>query len=167
MANALSKPWWNRELNRGLCGERDRYGNKASSRCRDSDYAIAERYDYSWKRGGDNQTARNNVWRDVECYQWQSEWSCKFWWWAGWGRRGIWWRRFWALQAEWWWWTWMGDGHNLRNSTAQQGEFLAEADDAWQIDTTGLGGSSWITSVGEIWNMRWPNWRFRWLSSPK
>jgi len=56
-------------MDQGLCGERDRCGKKASSRRRDGDYARAEQYNSSWKRGGDKRKARNNVWRNVECYR--------------------------------------------------------------------------------------------------
>ena len=81
--NTLFKQWREGEMDRGLCAERDRCGNKVSSRCRASDDARAERYHYCGKRGGDNQQTRNNVWRDVECSRRQSERSSKFRWWAG------------------------------------------------------------------------------------
>jgi len=129
-------------MDRGLCGERNPSGQKASSWSRDSDYARAERYDNSRKVGGDNQKAHNNFCRDVECYRRQSERPCKFQQWIGWGRQGRWGRRYRARQAEWWRWTWLGDGHNLQHSTAPHGEFSAEADEDWRIDATGMGWRS-------------------------
>jgi len=41
-----------REMYRGLCGEGNSSGNKASSRCRHSDCSRAERYDNCWKCRG-------------------------------------------------------------------------------------------------------------------
>jgi len=80
VANDLTRSFWHREgrkhtykqqreteMDQGLWGERDCCGKNAISRCRDSDHARAERYDYCGKWGYDNQTAWNNVWRDVEC----------------------------------------------------------------------------------------------------
>jgi len=60
----------------------------------------------------------------------------------GWGRRGWW--RYWAGQAERWWRTRLGNGHNYQNSTAALGELSAEADEAQQIDSTRMGGCSWL-----------------------
>jgi len=156
MGNALFKKWRQREMDRGLCGERDHCYKKASSRRRDSDYTRAERYDYCWKRLGDNQKARNNVSRHVEFYRRQSERSCKFRRWAGWGRQGRWWKTYRAWQAEWRWWTWMGDGHNLENRTAPHTEFSADADEAWRIDATGMEGHSKpvLWERYEVWDRR-------------
>jgi len=67
------------------------------------------------------------------------EWSCKFRRWGGWGRWG--WRER-AGQPERRWRTWLSDGHNLQNGTAAHGELLADADEDWRIDTTGMGGCS-------------------------
>jgi len=44
--NALFNQRREREMDQGLCGERDRCAKKVTSRCSDSDYARAERYDY-------------------------------------------------------------------------------------------------------------------------
>jgi len=98
--NALFKQWREREMDRGLSGERNRCGKKASSRRRGSNHARAWWYEYCWKRGSDNQQVRKDFWRDVECYRSQFEWSCNFRWWAGWGIRGEWWGRYRARQAE-------------------------------------------------------------------
>jgi len=40
--NALLKQRRDRAMDQGVCGERDRFGKKASTRRRDSDYAGAE-----------------------------------------------------------------------------------------------------------------------------
>jgi len=79
---------------------------------------------------------------DDSCYRRQSECSCKFKQWGGWGRWG-WWRDR-EGSAERRWWTRMGEGHNHPNWTAAHGKVPAEVDEAWQIDTTGMGGSRWI-----------------------
>ena len=55
--NALCMQQRDREMDRGLCGERTCGCKNASSRRRDNNDARAERYDYCWKRGGDNQKA--------------------------------------------------------------------------------------------------------------
>ena len=59
--NVLFKQPRERDMDQGLCGERDRCRKKASLRRRDSDYARAEWYDYCWERGGDNRKAGNTV----------------------------------------------------------------------------------------------------------
>jgi len=57
--NALcSKQWREREMDRGFCEGRNHCGKETSSSCRDSDYARAQRYEYCWKCGSDNQQAR-------------------------------------------------------------------------------------------------------------
>ena len=63
---------------------------------------------------------------------------------GGWERQGWWWGRYRAWQAERRWWTWLGDGHYLQNGTAPHGELLAEADEAWRTDATGMGGRCWF-----------------------
>jgi len=82
--NALFKQWQESDMDWGLCGWRDHCGKKASSRRRNSDYARADQYDYSWKCGDDNWITWNNFWRNIEFYRRQSEWSCKF------RRRAVW-----------------------------------------------------------------------------
>jgi len=83
-----------------------------------------------------------DVCRDAGCYRRQSEWSCKFRQWGEWGRWGWW--RDWAGQAERRWRTQLGDGYNLQNGTAPHGEVSAEADEVRRIDSTGMGGCSWL-----------------------
>jgi len=97
--NALFKQWRDREMDWGLCGERDRCGKNPSSRRRDSGDARAKRFDSCWKHRSDNGKAENNVCRDVECYRRQYEWSCKFRRRVGWGRPGRWWRWYRAQQG--------------------------------------------------------------------
>jgi len=110
----------------------------ASWRCRNIDYAGTWRYEESWQCRIDNQIAQKNVSRDDSCYCRQSVQSCKFRRWGGLGRWGWWIYR--AGQAEQRWWTRLGDGHNLHNGTAGHEEVSAEADEAWQNDTTGMEG---------------------------
>jgi len=138
--NALLKQWREREMDWGLCWERNRWGKKPSWRHRGSGSARAGQYDACWNRAIDVQIARTDVWRDTGCYRSQSEWSCKFRRWGGWGRWGWW--RYSAGQAERRRWTRLGNGHNHQNSTAAHGEVSAEADEARRIDPTGMGGCS-------------------------
>ena len=137
--NTLLKQWRNRKMDWGLCWERDRWGRKASWRRRGCGSARAGRYGECWNLGIDVQRARKDFWGDDGCYGRQSEWYCKF------RRSGGWWRWGWrdrAGIAEQRWWTQLGDEHNLQNSTAAHGEHSGEADEAWCIDTTGMGGCS-------------------------
>jgi hypothetical protein len=55
--NTLLKQHRERKMDRGLCGEENHGGKNVSSRCRDSDYAIAESYHYCCKCGEDNHNA--------------------------------------------------------------------------------------------------------------
>jgi len=136
--NALLTQWREREMDWGLCWERNRWGKKASWRRRGSGSARAGRYDACWDRAIDVQRAQKDIWGDAGCYWRQSVWSCKFRPWGAWGRWGWW--IDWAGQAEQRWQTWLGDGHNHQNSTAAHGEVWAEADEARRIGSTEMGG---------------------------
>jgi len=78
----------------------------------------------------------------IVAYRRQSEWSCKFRRWGGCGTWGWWRDRGWPAPQRWR--TWLGHGHNHQNCTAEHGEVLAEADEAWRIDATGMGGCCWL-----------------------
>lgn len=84
---------------------------KVCSRHRDSDYPRAGRYKNHWKCTINIQKAWDNIPVDVECYQKQSERSCKFLQHGVRGRQERCWWSFSAWQAEQSWWTWRGDGH--------------------------------------------------------
>ena len=140
-------------MDRGFCGERTRSFKNAGWRRKDSDYARVWRYDKCREGGIDNQKAWKNIWRDVECYWTQSEWSCKFQSGGRWGRSGRWWKLYRAGQAEWRWQTWLGGGHNPQNGTATHTEIAAEAAQIWKIDATGMGGHHQLLpwETYEIW----------------
>jgi len=138
--NPRLKQWRKREMDWGLCWERNRWGKKVSWRCRGSSSARTGWYDACWNRAIDVQRARKDFCRDAGCYRRQSEWSWKFRRWGEWARWGWW--RDWAGQAERRWRTRLGDGHNQQNGTAAHGEISAEADEARRIDSIGMGGCS-------------------------
>jgi len=136
--NLLSTQPRHCEMDQGSCGERDRCGKRVDSRCRDSKYARAERYEKWLKCTIDHPKAWNNIWGDVECYRRQSERSCKVRRWGGCGRQR-WRRRYRAWQAERRWRTWLGDGHNLQYGIASHAGLSTEADEVWWTDATGMG----------------------------
>jgi len=137
--NALFEQSREGAMDRGLCGERDCGGKKASWRRRDSDQAEGRRYEQCWKCGIDHQRAWKDIGRDAECYWRQSERSCKFrrWGWRGRCKRR---RSYRAGKAEGRWRTRVGDEHNLQNGTTPHAEGSVEADESWRIDTSGMGG---------------------------
>jgi hypothetical protein len=47
-----------------------------------------------------------------------------------------------AGQAEESWRTRLGEGQNIYNGSTSRGAVAAKADEAWRIDTTGIGGRS-------------------------
>jgi len=83
--NTLLKQCGERKMNWGLSWERSCWGKKASWGRWGSGSAEAGRNKESWKRGIDEQWARKESSGDDCCYQRQSEWSCKFQRWGGWG----------------------------------------------------------------------------------
>ena len=97
-----------------------------------------------------------NSWRDTGCDRSHFERFCKF---RRWGGSGWWWR-YRAGQAEGQWWTRLGDGHNLENGTAAHREISAEADEAWRIDTTRMGGQARLFLWQRFRSTAQPNWRF-------
>jgi len=138
MTKAQLKQWREGQTDRGLCWERSHCGKTASSRHRDIDSAIAVRYKESWQHEIDDERAGLDFSGDIDFYRRQSEWSCMFRWWGGWGRWG-WWRDP-AGPVERRWWTWLGNGDNFQLSTIALGKLSAEANEAWRIDTTRMGG---------------------------
>jgi len=59
--NALLNQWREREINQRSFEERNRWGKKASWRCRGSNLAAAGRYQDSWKHGVDNRRVRKTL----------------------------------------------------------------------------------------------------------
>jgi len=140
LRNANFKQRRDGDMDQGLCGKRDLCGRTASSKRRDSNYATTGRYEKCWKGTIDNQQAWNNICGDVQWHWRKYEWSFKFRWWGGWGRPRSRWRRFSARQADQRWRTWMGNGHNIENSTALHGAFSAKANAVWWPNATRMGG---------------------------
>jgi len=151
---ALLTQWRERKVDWGFRWERNRQGKKVSWRGRGSGSATAGGNEESWHRGIDAQRARNELTRDRGSHRRQSDWSRKFREWGRWGGWG-WWRDR-AGYAEQRWRTRLGDGHIPQNGTAADGEVSAEADEAWIIDATWLGGLSQLSrweryEVRHIW----------------
>jgi len=137
---ALLKQWCQTEMVLGLCWERNCWGMKASGSHRGRSAARATRYEPCWNRRIDDIRARNDFWGDDGCIGRLSKWSRRFRRWGGWERWG--WLRDRAGQAEGRWRTWQGDGRNPQNGAAVHGEDSSDADEAWWIDTSGMGGCS-------------------------
>jgi len=136
----LFKQWRGREMDWGLCWQRDSWGRKPRWQCRGCNLTEAGRYRGSWNCGIDDQRAWKKIWSDDDCYKRQSEQDPKFRRWAEWGRWGS--RTDKPGPADREWRTWVGDGHNPQNGPAAYGEVSAERDEAWQIDATRMGGRS-------------------------
>jgi len=149
--NASLNQWRDREIVWGLCWERNRRGKKASRRRRGSGSARAEWNEACWNHRIDDQRARQDFWGDDGSYPRQSEWSCKFRRWGGWGRWC--WCRDSAGQAERRWRTQLGDGHNHQNGAAAHGGVSGDVDEGWRNDTTGMGGCSRL--------LPWKRWQVR------
>jgi len=140
--NILLKQRSEREMDAGICWQRNLWSKKASWRHRGSGSARAGWYAEWYKCGIDEQRARIDFPGDHCCYHRESEWSCKFrrCGWCGRWRR----RRDRAGQVEWRRQTWLADGYKYQNGTAPHVAVSVEGDEPWWIDTTGMGQRSWL-----------------------
>jgi len=77
---ALLKEWRERKMYPRLYWKRDCSGIKVSFQHRGSGSPGAGSQKEHRQCWIDKQWARKDVSGDDGCYQWQSEWSCKFWW---------------------------------------------------------------------------------------